>query len=108
MSIEEKKKELQNDLKVIHKIFFEAKTAYEYALYFWGPSSFYESYFLEKTNEINFISFSLWKISIIDLVKLISESKNRDKYSLINLLNKFKKVGHYGDLKFSEKKAIEF
>lgn len=96
--MEIKKAELKENILSIWEILTVSKESFEYAFYFHKPETEDESEYLNKSPDFKFIRQILWRMTIIELSKLFSSSKNRDKFNLKHFINKLKKDEYFGDI----------
>ena len=102
--MEIKKAELKESIWNIWEILAISKECFEYAFYFHKPETEEESEYLNKSRDFKFIRHILWRMTIIELSKLFSNSKNRDKYNLNHFINKLKRNQYFGDIGVLEEK----
>lgn len=99
-----KKTELKESIWPIWEILTISKDCYEYAFYFHKPETDDESEYLNNSSDFRFIRHMLWRMTIIELSKLFSNSKNRDKFNLNHFINKLKKNQYFGDIGILQEK----
>jgi AbiU2 len=92
-----KKDQLRIQVAQIAEIFLTAKENFNYCYYLHNPSTPEESEYLKVDRNLNFIRHSLWRMSVIELVKLYS-SKENDKFNLQKILNRLSPGGDYAEL----------
>jgi hypothetical protein len=102
--MEIKKAVLKESIWSIWEILTISKECFEYALYFHKPETEDESEYLNKSKDFKFIRHILWRMTIIELSKLFSNSKNRDKYNLNHFINNLKRNQYFGDIGILEEK----
>ena len=102
--MEIKKEELKKSIENIWKILAISKECFEYAFYFYKPETKDEAEYLSKSRDFNFIRDILWRMTIIELSKLFSNSTNRDKYNLNNFIGRLKRNQYFGDIGILEEK----
>jgi hypothetical protein len=100
-----KKQEFQAHLDVIFKILQMAKENFSYCQYLYEPVSISEREYITIDRHLQFIRFSLWQITIIELNKLISESSSH-KFNFYSLIKNLKHGGHYSSFRVSESNII--
>lgn len=93
-----KKTELKENISIIWEILTISKDCFEYAFYFHKPETQEEANYLNNSSDFRFIRHTLWRMTIIELSKLFSKSKNRDKFNLKHFINKLKKDEYFGDI----------
>lgn len=97
----QKKKELEEEISNIWDILIYAKDCYQYSFYLHKPETLEETDYLNNSQDFKFIRHILWRMTIIEIAKLFSNSKTRDRYNLKHFINKLKKAGHFGDCKIN-------
>lgn len=102
--METKKEVLKKSIWNIWKILTISKECFEYALYLYKPETEDEAEYLNKSRNFTFIRHILWRMTIIELSKLFSNSKNRDKYNLNDFINRLKRNQYFGDIGILEEK----
>ncbi|MBW4360239.1 hypothetical protein [Flavobacterium taihuense] len=98
-----KKTELKENIDSIWEISTFSKECFGYAFYFHKPETEDESEFLNESRDFKFIRHILWRMTIIELSKLFSNSKN-DVYNLNHFINKLKRNQSFGDIGILEEK----
>lgn len=92
-----KKEEIKFELDKIWAILMDAKTCFYYSFYLYEPDTQEEQSFVDRSIDFKYFRLILWKMSIIELVKLFSDptkSKSGDRYDLMRFINKLKGQGH--------------
>lgn len=97
-----KQQELKEDILRIWKIEILAKECFQISYYFHNPNTSEEAEYLDKHRELGFIRHILWRMTIIELSKLYSNSSERDRYNLKHFISKLKKGGYFGDMGISQ------
>jgi len=89
--------QLKEDIWSIWKILLDCQENLAFSKYFYKPDTDDERNFIHSSKELKYIRFSLWKLGIIEIHKILSHSKN-DVYSLWNLMNNLEngKYVHHG------------
>lgn len=77
--------QLKEDIWSIWKILLDCQENLAFSKYFYKPDTDDERNFISSSKELKYIRFSLWKLGIIEIHKILSHSKN-DTYSLWNLM----------------------
>lgn len=103
-----KKQELKDNILRIWEILTISKECFGYAFYFHKPETEDESEYLHKSKDFIFIRHVLWRMTIIELSKLFSNSKNRDKYNLFHFINKLKRNQYFGDIGILNEKILHW
>jgi len=96
------REELDNKLWRITEILITAKECFLYSKYLYKPESEEEAKYLQYSVHFHFIRHSLWRLSIIELSKLFSTSKQRDRFNIVSFITQLKKDGHFANLNFDE------
>lgn len=99
--MEIKKAELKKTIGNIWEIVTVLKDCFEYAQYLHLPETEDESDYLNKSRDFKFMRHILWRMTIIDLSKLYSKSKKRDKFNLICFVNNLKRNQYFGQIGIS-------
>jgi AbiU2 len=86
----QKKYDLRSIIVNSSKILMFAKECYLYSKYLNSPQSQQEIEYISKSFDYRFISYLSWRVTIIELAKLISPS-NHDSFSIIRLIKFLKK-----------------
>ena len=100
-------KELKTEIDSISIILTTSIQSLDYSFYLHSPKSKSESSYIEKSFFFKFTRHTYWRISIIELAKLVSKSRNQH-FNIFKLLNNLKKIGDYGKLDFSQTKIQEW
>ncbi len=87
---EDIKIKLRNKIERIAKILIVAKESFLYSSYLHYPETKEESDYLNNSSHFKFIRHSLWRQSIIELSKLFSGPKSRDRFNINNFLVQLK------------------
>ena len=95
-----KREELKSELKEIWHVLILSKQCFNYTLYFHKPDTQEELEYLNYSRDFRFIRHILWRMTVIELSKIFSKSKRRDKFNFVNLINKLRKNGYYSCLDF--------
>ncbi|MDB5143425.1 MAG: hypothetical protein JWQ66_2138 [Mucilaginibacter sp.] len=96
-----KRTEFEEELDCAWKILIHAKDLYMFTSYLNSPDTNVEHNFIARHTHLSFIRYALWKMLIIDLAKLFSDSENQ-KFNLFKLLGKLTPGHHYRSFKFNE------
>jgi hypothetical protein len=96
-----KKKQLEEDIEIRWKILIIIKEVLKFAANIAEPAT------VRRDRHLTFIGWALWRLTIIELCKLFSDSDNQ-KFNIIKLLRKISPDGDYRSLKFSEDQLKEF
>lgn len=99
-----KKTELEENLSKIWDILIYAKDCYQYSFYLYKPETNEESVYLENSQDFKFICHIMWRMAIIEIAKLFSNSDKRDRYNLMHFISKLKNAGHFGNIGIDFKK----
>jgi len=85
----------------ITRIYTVARENFNFCFYLHKPNTDEELKYVTINRHLRFIRISLWRLTVIELVKLFSEKKS-DKHALLFFLSKLKKSGYYSALNFDE------
>jgi hypothetical protein len=102
-----KKLQLKQDIEIRWKITIIAKEVYKFSNYFVNPNTDGERNYVSNHRHLNFISWALWRLSVIELCKLFGDSEKQN-YNLQKLLKKMAPDGHYRALTFDNDKLNDF
>lgn len=97
-----KKDMLKDDIEIRWKILIITKEILKFWASFEKPSTQLERFYMSRDKHLTFLGWSLWRLLIIELSKLFSDSGNQS-YNLLKLLRKLGKAGDYRSLQFDEK-----
>lgn len=85
---------IEEELSRITDILNLAKGCYQYCYYLHKPKTVEEDNYLKHSRDFNFIRHILFRMTIIELMKLFSDSKSgKERYNICRFLKKFKKGG---------------
>jgi hypothetical protein len=98
----DRKSELENEISNIWEIFINANECFHYSFYLHKPDTQDEFDYLNKSNDLQYIRHVMWRMAIIELSKLFSGSKTRDRYNIQHLIGKLKKDGNFGNIGISD------
>jgi len=98
----DRKSELENEISNIWEIFINANECFHYSFYLHKPDTQDEFDYLNKSNDLQYIRHVMWRMTIIELSKLFSGSKTRDRYNIQHLIGKLKKDGNFGNIGISD------
>ena len=98
----DRKSELKNEISNIWEIFINANECFHYSFYLHKPDTQDEFDYLNKSNDLQYIRHVMWRMSIIELSKLFSGSKTRDRYNIQHLIGKLRKDGNFGNIGISD------
>ena len=90
-----KKEELQKNILSIWKILGNCTESYQFCKYLYSPETPDEKQYIENSRYFKYIRHILWRNSVIELSKLFSISKRRDKYNISHFINKLRREGHF-------------
>lgn len=88
--------QLKEDIWSIWKILLDCQENLAFSKYFYKPDTPEEQDYINSSHELKYIRYSLWKLAVIEIHKILSHSKN-DEFSLWNLmknLNSDKYLNH--------------
>jgi hypothetical protein len=91
--------QLKQDIDIRWKITIFAKEAYKFSNYFVNPDTDCERNYILSNLHLNFIRLALWRLTVIELCKLFSDSDSQ-KYNLKKLLRKIANNDKYKELNF--------
>lgn len=77
--------QLKEDIWSIWKILLDCQENLAFSRYFYKPETNEEKNYIDSSQELKYIRFSLWKLGVIEIHKILSHSK-KDVYSLWNLM----------------------
>ena len=103
-----KKEQIKKEIWSIEQIALEAKQCIAYSYYFYQPKTNDETEYINTSQHLRYLRIIIYKMAIIELVKLFSFSKTNDKYNLIGFIRKLKHDGHYGNFQISNEKILEW
>lgn len=104
---EEKKESLKSYLNGVIEIFFIIKDNYTIAKRFSIPENDMEFGYQNYDMHFRTITFSLWRILIIDMAKLITKG-GYNHYNIINLIEEFKLGGKYYSNEITEEDVTDW
>ena len=90
-----KKEEIKENILSIWKILNNCKESFQFCKYLHVPETQNEKEYIENSRYFKYIRHILWRNSVIELSKLFSTSKNRDKYNITHFIKKLKPQGHF-------------
>lgn len=85
------KEQLEKRIWPMTKILTAAKECFLYSYYFHRPSTEEESEFLSQSIDFDFIKHALWRVTIIELSKLLNTSNN-DSFNIFYFIKDLKKL----------------
>ena len=85
-----KKEELKENILSIWKILNNCKESFLFCKYLYVPETQNEKEYIENSRYFKYIRHILWRNSVIELSKLFSTSRNRDKYNISHFIKKIK------------------
>ena len=108
-----KKEHLKSDLDKITKSIHTFLQSFEFCYYLNFPKideKLEESHlkYITESGFFSFTRYALWRVTILELHKLLNDNKETDKYNLHHLIRKLKKGGIYQSLKIKESIIIEW
>lgn len=101
------KEELEKEIDSISMILTTCIQSFDYCFYLHSPKKEIESKYIENSFFFRFTRHTFWRLTIIELAKLTSNSRYQH-FRIINLLQKLKKGGYYGKLGFNQQRIIEW
>jgi hypothetical protein len=101
------KRELKKERDSILIILTTCIQSFDYCFYLSSQKKETESDYIENSFFFKFTRHTFWRLTIIELAKLTSHSKNQH-FRVFKLLNKLKKQGEYGKLGFDQQRIIEW
>jgi|GEM_PF-2067131 len=93
-----KKKELTGRLDTTFRILYAAKENFEYCQYLYEPLLPEEQAYVRVDRNLQFIRFTLWQMTIIELDKLLSKTEPQ-RFNLFSLIENLKSTGHFRSFK---------
>jgi len=108
-----KKEQLKSDLDKITKSIHTFLQSFEYCFYLNFPKS-EESLdekhliYITKSGFFSFARYAFWRVTILELHKLLNDNKETDKFNIHHLIRKLRPGGFYQSLKVSESKIDEW
>ena len=103
-----KKEELKENILSIWKILNNCKESFLFCKYLHLPETSNEKQYIENSRYFKYIRHILWRNSVIELSKLFSISKNRDKYNISHFIKKLKPQGHFKIFKIDSHKIYDW
>jgi len=103
-----KKAHAQKDILTIWHILQFAQGCYGRFKQLSMPQSNEEQEYLNKSYELKFIRYALWRLSVIELSKLYSPKERNDKFNIEKFISKLKKGNHYEKMGVSSIKIDEW
>jgi hypothetical protein len=97
-----KKDDLKNRISAIWKILTMIKECHEFSYYLHRPNTQDEADYINKSNQLQFLRHLAWRNEVIELAKLFSSSKKRDKFNIFDFLNNLKDGQYFGDINFDQ------
>tara|TARA_R110002020_G_scaffold179235_2_gene372378 strand:+ start:1395 stop:2015 length:621 start_codon:yes stop_codon:yes gene_type:complete len=99
-----KKEDVKDIIWEIWEISINAKRFLKYSFYLHKPDTKEELEYLRTSRDFQFIAQALWQNAVIELSKLFSNSKNRDKFNIFHFIKKLEKNGHFSGFEISQNK----
>lgn len=99
-----KKEELKEEIENVWHIYTYANECFHTSYYLHKPKSELESDYLNNSSLFKFMKHSYWRLTVIELAKIFSNSKKRDRYNLLHIISKLKKNGYYRNFNMSSEK----
>ena len=96
-----KKEELKIEIGKVWHIYTYANECFQISYYLHKPNSEIESEYVEKSRIFKFTKHSFWRLTVIELAKIYSKSKNRDRFNLFHIISKLQENGDYRNLKMN-------
>ena len=103
-----KKEELKENMLSIWKILNNCKESFLFCKYLYVPETQNEKEYIENSRYFKYIRHILWRNSVIELSKLFSTSRNRDKYNISHFIKKLKPQGHFKVFKIDLNKIYDW
>lgn len=97
-----KKDEIKQEIWGIWEILILARECFEYSNYLYNPDTKEEKEYLTYSEDFDFIRHILWRMTIIELSKLFSGSRKRDRFEIKTFIAKLKKSGQFSEAGISE------
>ncbi len=94
--------DLENEIKNIWDIFINANECFHYSSYLYNPETPDELDYLNSSRDLQYIRHIMFRMSIIELSKLFSGSKKRDRFNLQCLIKKLRKNENFGNMGISD------
>lgn len=107
------KTQLKSELEKVTKSIVTLLQAFEYCYYLNYPKNdiHLDQKHLKYISNSGFFSFTryaLWRVTIMELNKLINDNKKTEKYNLHLILRKLKKGGTYQSIGIADSKILEW
>jgi hypothetical protein len=102
------KEELKENIWSIWKILIMAKECHQFSYYLHKPKTAEEAEYINHSRHLQFIGHVLWRNTAIELSKLFSKSKKRDKFNIFHFINKLHHDKYFGQFKISPEKISEW
>jgi hypothetical protein len=93
-----KENELEIEIKNVWDIFTNANECFHYSNYLHNPETQDELDYLNSSRDLQYIRHIMFRMSIIELSKLFSGSKDRDRFNIRCLIKKLKKNEYFGKM----------
>lgn len=108
-----KKEQLRSELEKVTKSLVTLLQAFEFCYYLNYPKNeiHLDQEHLKYISSSGFFSFTrytLWRVTIMELNKLINDNKNTEKYNIHLVLRKLKKGGVYQSIGIANSKILEW
>lgn len=108
-----KKEQLKIELDMITKSIHTFLQSFEFCYYLQYPKKEekldeIQLKYITKSGFFSFTGYALWRVTILELHKLLNDNKETEKYNLNHIIRKLKKGGIYQSLEVKESKIDEW
>lgn len=94
-----KMEELRNEIRQINEILLTAQSSFRITKYLLLPDLPSATEFINQSVYFQYSLRMNWRLTVIELSKLLATNKDRDRYNLHHFTKKLKKDGQFGDAK---------
>src|SRR6187551_2866038 len=98
-----KREQLRREVWARVQIYVTSLDNLLYVKYLYKPDTKEELNYINTSTHLKVIRIYLWRLCLIEIAKLVS-SKKGDDFRIVDLIDRLKKSGHYGDLKIDPAK----
>jgi len=97
-----KEEEIKNEIWNIWQISLFAKECFSYSQYLHNPKTKVELEYIRGSKDFQFFRHILWRNTVIELAKLFTDKKDRDRFNIFHFLKKLKVGGQFGKMGIPE------
>jgi hypothetical protein len=98
----------KHDISKMYRILMETIITYDYCFYFHEPETRKEKLFLDGNRHMRWIRHEMYRLTVIDLAKLVTDAPATHKYNFFKLLRKLYPQGEYSGLRIDPAKVGEW